>query len=161
MIPYSKAALALAPSVSIPDSVFLVFTESNLFVRDPTSALLIVWNRFLWDWNQPSRQQLKQWLDVLKPEQFYFLRTKEGSSDWCECLGHWQDNPFALDYLGVIDFVARGLPVAWQRMAPHPDRLVRTFEHGKQEIRRCGTRDFSRGSSRSHVVRRHDISTRS
>jgi hypothetical protein len=156
MIPYSKAALTVAPSVAIPDAIFLVFVRAQRFLRHSSAALLVVWDRDLWDWNDPPRSALREWLSQLPQDQYYFLRTMEGHPQWCECLGHWQDNPFELDYLGAVDYVPHGVPVTMERMTPHPDRLTRQFTHGRQSIRRMGPTEL-RSFALGRAARRPDI----
>jgi hypothetical protein len=151
VIPFTTVAMALAASVPMPDTVLVACRASHLVLRHHSDALLVVWERALWDWRARPYLEMSRWLDTLERESFLFLRTTLETRALCERVGRWSGNPFALRHEpGIgIDFDANGHLMHLERMIPHPDRLVRQHEHGRLLISRAANagRDPARARS--------------
>jgi hypothetical protein len=138
MIPFTTVALAIASSVPMPDAVLGACAGSQLALRHHSDALLVVWSKVLWDWRGAERRAMWRWTAALPDDRFLFLQTTLETTSLHDQLGAWTDNPFALRYDGAIRYELNGDRMHFERMAPHPDHLVRHHEHGRMLISRSG-----------------------
>jgi hypothetical protein len=136
MIPFTTVAMAIAPSVPMPDAVLAACAGSQLALRHHSDALLVLWSKVLWDWRGPERRAMWRWTASLPDESFLFLQTTLETARLYDQLGAWSDNPFALGYDGAIRYELNGDRVHFERMSPHPDRLIRHHVHGRMLISR-------------------------
>jgi hypothetical protein len=136
--PFSRAALALAPAVSIPDAALTALRQSDEAIRHRSSALLLLWHHVVWRWERPLIAVLGSWLELLPEHAWRMIRREERTGAGVEVLGGWRDNPFELDWLGDLHYVVKGEHVDLGRFDPHPHRLTRRFVPGRLEIRATG-----------------------